>query len=434
MNPVEIIIKKRDGIELSDKEIDFFITSYTSGEIPDYQASALLMAIFLKGLTQRETLTLTKTMLYSGTIIDLSDISEPKIGKHSTGGVGDKTSLIITPIVVAAGIKVPQISGRGLGHTGGTLDKMESIPGFDTRLSIKDYRKIMRHPGGLIIGQTADIAPADKLLYSLRDVTGTVPSIPLITASIMSKKLAEGTDGLVLDVKTGSGAFMKEYEDSKKLAESLMNTAKGSGKKCIALITEMSQPLGYKSGNWNEVHESIDVLRGFYIEDLCEISFALSGAMIMLGGKAETIEEGIEISKKLVSSGKAFDKFLEIVEVQGGEISLVVNPNNYPKSSIREVITAPETGYIQSINGYEIGMSLIELGAGRMKKEDNIDFKAGVTLRAKVGEFYYKGQDIGYIDGENPSKIETVKLRITNSLKFTDEKVDKLQLIKEIIL
>ncbi|MBK7867749.1 MAG: thymidine phosphorylase [Ignavibacteriales bacterium] len=433
MNPVEIIIKKRDGLELSDKDFEFFIGAYTAGEVPDYQASALLMAIFFKGLTQKEILSLTKTMLYSGTIIDLSDIPEQKIGKHSTGGVGDKTTLILTPIVAAAGLKVPQISGRGLGHTGGTLDKMEAIPGVNTRLSIKDYRNMIRHPGALIIGQTADIAPADKLLYALRDVTGTVPSMPLITASIMSKKLAEGTDGLVLDVKTGSGAFMKSFEDSLKLAETLLGIAKGFGKKGIALITEMSQPLGFMSGNWNEVHESIDVMRGEYIEDLCEITYAISGAMLKIGGKVETIEEGADMAKKLVVSGKAFDKFLEMVSAQGGDISIVVNPEKYPKSSYKELIAAPATGFVHSIDGYEIGMALIELGAGRMKKEDDIDFKAGLCLKAKVGDFYYKGQSIGYIEGENEDKILSVKARILKAINFNAEKCEKLKLIKQII-
>ncbi|GAB1350959.1 pyrimidine-nucleoside phosphorylase [Ignavibacteriales bacterium] len=347
--------------------------------------------------------------------------------------MGDKTTFIILPIVVAAGIKSPQISGRGLGHTGGTLDKMEAIPGLNTRIDIKQYREIMKNQGGLIIGQTAEIAPADKLLYALRDVTGAVPTIPLIIASIMSKKMAEGTDGLVLDVKTGSGAFMRTLEESKNLALGLQGVAKSFNKKCIAMITEMSQPLGYKTGNWNEIQESADILKGFYVEDLCEISFALSGAMIMLGGKAETIEEGIEISRKMVSTGKAFDKFLEIVEAQGGDISYVVNPEKYPVSSIREKLYAPSTGHVSAVNGYEIGMSMIELKAGRMAKEDAIDFKSGLHLTAKVGEHYYKGQEIGYLEGEDAEKIESVKERVLNSISFSEEKVEKLQLIKEII-
>ena len=433
INPVEIIIKKRDGLELSGEELRFFINSYTAGTIPDYQAAALLMAIFIRGLSPQETLTLTKSMLYSGTVIDLSDIPEQKIGKHSTGGVGDKTSLIIAPIVLAAGVKVPQISGRGLGHTGGTLDKMESIPGFNTRLDINEYKRNMKDPGALIIGQTGNIAPADKLLYALRDVVGAVPSIPLITASIMSKKLAEGTDGLVLDVKTGSGAFMKSYEDARKLAESLKGTAEGFGKKCVALLTEMSQPLGYKSGNWYEVHESIDILRGAYVEDLCEISFALSGAMIMLGGKAGSIDEGIELSRKLVASGEAFDNFVKIIEAQGGDVDTVKYPERYPVSKIRVSLTAPESGYISSINGYEIGMALVELGAGRTKKEDDINHKAGLFLKAKVGDFYNRNQEMGFIDGDDPEKVEAAYKRISGAISISSEKPDKLQYIKEII-
>jgi pyrimidine-nucleoside phosphorylase len=285
MNIVELIKKKREGNILTKEEIDYLIQNFTSGKIPDYQFSAFLMASYLKGLNKKETAWLTRSMLYSGKVIDLSSVKGKKIDKHSTGGVGDKTSLILAPIVAAAGVNVPMISGRGLGHTGGTLDKLESIPGFNTKLSINEYKKVLKQCGAVLIGQTKSIAPADKLIYALRDVTATVESIPLITGSIMSKKLAEGIDGLVLDVKTGSGAFMKTMKDAELLSKSLIDTAKAFNKKVIAFITDMNQPLGHYIGNWLEVYESIKILQGEEINDLCTVTFTLSGAMIYLGEK-----------------------------------------------------------------------------------------------------------------------------------------------------
>ena len=313
MNTVELIIKKRTGEAFSKEEINFLINSYTKSKIPDYQFSALLMAILLKGMTKAETSYLTKAMLHSGKVIDLSFIKGAKIDKHSTGGVGDKTSLILAPIVAAAGVNVPMISGRGLGHTGGTLDKLESIPGFRTDLSLKEYKSVLKKCGAVLIGQTKDIAPADKLIYSLRDVTGTVESIPLITGSIMSKKLAEGIDGLVLDVKTGSGAFMRETKDAGELAASLISTAKAFNKKVIAFITDMNQPLGNYIGNWLEVYESIKVLRGEQEGDLLALSLNLSGAMIYLGGKAGSIHKGVEIAKEQIKE-EPVSEILEIAK------------------------------------------------------------------------------------------------------------------------
>ncbi len=347
MNTVELIRKKRQGKALTIEEIDFMIQNFIKGTIPDYQVAAFLMAAFIQGLNKWETSALTSSMLFSGEVLDLSSIPGIKVDKHSTGGVGDKTSLILAPIVAAAGIRVPMISGRGLGHTGGTLDKLEAIPGFRTDLNLKEYKSVLKKCGAVLIGQTKEIAPADKMIYALRDVTATVESIPLITASIMSKKLAEGIDGLVLDVKTGSGAFMQKFSDAKKLATSLMDTAISFNKKVIAFITDMNQPLGNYIGNWLEVYESVKILEGEITNDLSELSFTLSGAMIFLGGKAKSTKEGIEISKELVKSGKALNKFLEIAKLQNGDISYLKNLDRYPKSKYHEKLYADKTGYIK---------------------------------------------------------------------------------------
>lgn len=433
MNPVEIIRKKREKRNLSEKEIEYIISSYTEGSLPDYQMSAFLMASYLNGMNKNETALLTKAMLYSGKVIDLSKIPGIKVDKHSTGGVGDKTSLIIAPIVAAAGVKVPMISGRGLGHTGGTLDKLESIPGFKTSLDLNQYKTAVKKCGAVLIGQTKEIAPADKLVYSLRDVTATVESIPLITASIMSKKLAEGIDGLVLDVKTGSGAFMKNYRDAKKLAQSLTNTAKAFDKKVITFITDMSQPLGNYIGNWLEVHESINVLKGEEIKDLLEISLNLAGAMLFLGGKAESIKHGIKISKELIDSGKAFNKFLEIVKQQGGDENIVKYPDRYPKADIIFEIKSSHTGYLKSIDNYEVGMASLELGAGRRTKEDLIDYSAGIIFYPKIGQKIYKGDLIATLFTNKKDRLKTAEERIIKSMKFSKNKVNAPKLIKEII-
>lgn len=433
MNTVELIKKKREKQQLANEEIDFLVQNYSKGKIPDYQFSAFLMASFLNGLNKKETAALTKSMLYSGKVIDLSKIEGVKVDKHSTGGVGDKTSLILAPIVAAAGVKVPMISGRGLGHTGGTLDKLESITGFDVNLNLTQYKSVLKKCGAVLIGQTKDIAPADKLIYGLRDVTATVESIPLITASIMSKKLAEGIDGLVLDVKTGSGAFMKNLSDSKALANSLINTAKSFNKKVIAFITDMNQPLGNYIGNWFEVYESIKVLQGEYVEDLCEVTFNLSGAMIYLGGKAKSINEGIEISKEMIDSGKAFDKFVEITKLQNGDVSLLKNPDKYKKSKYSEKIYADKSGSLKAIDNYQIGMASLELGAGRLTKEDKIDPKAGIFFNSKIGNKINKGDVIAEIYTDNKSSIDKVKERILSAVEFSKEKVKAPKLIKAVL-
>ena len=433
MNTVTLIKKKRDKEELNYSEINFLISSYSKNLIPDYQFSAFLMAGFLNGFTENETSSLTKSMLYSGKIIDLSNIHGKKVDKHSTGGVGDKTSLIIAPIVAAAGVNVPMISGRGLGHSGGTLDKLESIPGFNTNLSLAQYQNVLQKCGAVLIGQTKDVAPADKLIYSLRDVTATVESIPLITGSIMSKKLAEGIDGLVLDVKTGSGAFMKTQKDAEKLANSLIDTAKSFKKEVISFITDMNQPLGNYIGNWLEVYESIKILHGEKIEDLYELSLNLAGAMIFLGGKAKSIKEGFDISESLIKNGKAFDKFLEIVKLQKGNCNVLKKPELYPKPKYSEILYADKSQYLKSIDNYQIGMASLELGGGRLTKSDIIDPTAGIIFYPKIGSKINKGDKIAEFFTNKRNKIDDVKSIIQNSLTFSTTKVKKMKLIKKII-
>ena len=433
MNTVELIAVKRDGNSLTENQIIYLVNQFTKGKIPAYQFSSLLMAIYLKGMTTEETAALTKAMLNSGIVVNLSSIKGTKVDKHSTGGVGDKTSLIIAPIVAAAGVNVPMISGRGLGHTGGTLDKLESIPGFKTNLNLQQYKSVIKKCGAVLIGQTSKIAPADKLIYSLRDVTATVESIPLITGSIMSKKLAEGIDGLVLDVKTGSGAFMREIKDARNLAQSLLNTAKAFDKKVLAIITDMNQPLGNYIGNWLEVYESVKILQGEDVEDLVTVSLKLSGAMIYLGGKAGSIEEGEDIAKEMISSGKAFDKFLEITKLQGGNNSYLTNLNKYPKSKYSEKIRASKSGYLKFINNYKVGMASLELGAGRKTLEDKIDPKAGIIFYPKIGTKINKGDVIAELYTNKKRSLDLSKKMIFDSLTLSSSKVRKVKLIKEII-
>lgn len=433
MNTVELIRKKRNKEELNSEEIKLLINDYTKGKIPDYQFSAFLMAGYLNGFSKKETSFLTEAMLHSGRVIDLSSIKGKKVDKHSTGGVGDKTSLILAPIAAAAGVNVPMISGRGLGHTGGTLDKLESIPGFRTDLNITAYKRVLNKSGAVLIGQTKNIAPADKLIYALRDVTATIESIPLITASIMSKKLAEGIDGLVLDVKTGSGAFMRKTSDAKKLADSLINTAKSFNKKVIGFITDMNQPLGNYIGNWLEVYESIETLKGNVYNDLAELSVTLSGAMIFLGGKAKSIEEGKMISKELIANGKAYDKFKEIVKLQGGDVSVLDDPSIYPKSKFSLKLSANRNGFISSMDTYEIGVAALELGAGRKTKDDIIDPKAGIIFHKKIGDRVKKGEIIAELFTDKKSQLKRAEERIYKSVTVVRNKVRKQKLIKHII-
>jgi pyrimidine-nucleoside phosphorylase len=431
-NTVELIKKKREGIVLSEDEIIYLIENYSKGIIPDYQFSAFLMAAFIKGLNTEETAALTKAMLNSGEIVNLKFLKGVKVDKHSTGGVGDKTSLIIAPIAAAAGVYIPMISGRGLGHTGGTLDKLEAIPGFNVNLDLKQYKEVLKKSKMVLIGQTKEIAPADKLIYALRDVTATVESIPLITGSIMSKKLAEGIDALVLDVKTGTGAFMKSLKDAEALAKSLINTAKAFDKKVIAYITDMNQPLGYNIGNWLEVIESVDILKGKNIPYLTDLCLELAGTMIYLGDKATSIKEGVEISKKLIENGAAYKKFLEIVELQGGDISYIEKPEKYPKAKYRVKVTFNKYGYVKGINTYELGMASLLLGAGRLKKEDVIDPKAGIIFTPKIGDFLKEGDTIAELFSSRKITDDDIN-KVINSIELSEEKVKPAKLIHKVL-
>lgn len=433
MNTVELVRKKRNGLPLTKEEIKFLISSYTKKKIPDYQFSAFLMAVYFRGMNKEEQSYLTDAMINSGIVVNLKNIKGVKVDKHSTGGVGDKTSLIIAPIAAAAGVKVPMISGRGLGHTGGTLDKLESIPGFKTNLALSEYKNVLKKCGAALIGQTKEIAPADKMIYALRDVTATVESIPLITASIMSKKIAEGIDGLVLDVKTGSGAFMVEEKDSIALANSLISTAKSFNKKVIAFITDMNQPLGNYIGNWLEVYESIKVLQGKKVDDLLELSLNLAGAMIYLGKKAASIQEGKEISLEFIKNGKAFEKFVEIVKLQKGNVKYLYHPEHYPKPKFSEKVYSLKSGFLSSLNNYEIGMAALELGAGRRTKDDKIDPKAGIIFYTKIGSQIAKGDVIAELFADNKTKIAEAKNKILKSLNYSLTKVNRPKLIKKIL-
>lgn len=433
MNTTELIRKKRNKENLTIEEILFLINSYTKNKIPDYQFSAFLMAVYFNGMSKEETSALTEAMLYSGKVLNLNSIPGFKIDKHSTGGVGDKTSLIIAPIAAAAGIKVPMISGSGLGHSGGTLDKLESIPSFRTNLSLLEYKNVLKKVGAVLIGQTKEIAPADKLIYALRDVTATVESIPLITGSIMSKKLAEGIDGLVLDVKTGNGAFMRKTEDAIALADSLIQTAKAFNKNVIGFVTDMNQPLGNYIGNWLEVYESIQVLRDGKKNDLTELSLILAGAMIYLGKKSKSLDEGIEEAIRILNSGKAFDKFVEMVKAQNGKTEFILHPEKYPKSKLRDVIKSTSTGYLSEVNTYELGMAAIDLGAGRKTKDDKIDPKAGIIFNYKIGDTINKGVVLAELFSDSKSGIDNAKKRIIGTIKISKSKPQKLKLIKTII-
>lgn len=433
MNIVELIRKKRDGKRLTREEINNLVFSYTKNKIPDYQFSAFLMAAFLKGLDESETSVLTESMIQSGITVNLNSIKGTKVDKHSTGGVGDKTSLIIAPVAAAAGVNVPMISGRGLGHTGGTLDKLESIPGFRTDLNLSEYKSFLKKCGAVMIGQTKNIAPADKLIYALRDVTATVESVPLITASIMSKKIAEGIDGLVLDVKTGSGAFMRKMNNAVNLAGSLINTAKSFNKRVIAFITDMNQPLGNYIGNWLEVYESIKLLKGEIKGELLQLCLVLAGAMIYLGNKASSIEEGGTIAQELISNGKAFEKFVEIVKLQKGDFAYINKPDKYPSSKFIKEIKSKENGYLQHINNYEIGMASLILGAGRVRLDDKIDPKAGIIFYPKIGGKISKGDIIAELHTSTKEKIQEAEGKIYNSLTFSESKVRKPRLIKKVL-
>ena len=394
---IDVIRKKRDGVELSRAEIEGLVNAYTKGEIPDYQVSAWLMAVVLKGMTRPETAALTDAMLHSGDVLDFASLPRKKVDKHSTGGVGDKTSLVLAPLAAAAGVAVPMISGRGLGHTGGTLDKLEAIPGFNVNLSVAEFRRVLEVCGCAMIGQTKEIAPADRKLYALRDVTGTVESPYLICASIMSKKLAEGIDALVLDVKTGSGAFMKSETDATFLAELMVETGERMGKQVVALITDMDQPLGNMIGNALEVVEVVEVLRGGGPEDLRELCLELAGWMLHLGGVSKTVAEGKLQSAKLISSGAALERFRQMVELQGGDARVIDDVKRLPQAQHSTQVACAKSGYLASMECEQIGTACVILGGGRERKEDSVDPAVGIVLHKKVGDRVAAGEAIATI-------------------------------------
>jgi pyrimidine-nucleoside phosphorylase len=433
MRAVDLIRKKRDSGEHSREEINFLISAYTRGEIPDYQMSAWLMAVWIRGLNQVERATLTEAMLHSGEVVDHSDLPAKKVDKHSTGGVGDKTSLILAPIVAAGGLVVPMISGRGLGHTAGTLDKLESIPGFRTELSLQEFKRVLRECGMALIGQTAEIAPADKKIYALRDVTATIESVGLICASIMSKKLAEGIDALVLDVKTGSGAFMRKEEDATQLAEVMVDVAKRMGKKAVALITDMDQPLGKLAGHSHEVIESIEVLKGRGVKDLRDLSLELSAWMFFLGERTKSVDEGRKLAEEMVASGKALEKFRQGIRLQGGDARVIDDYGLLPQASNKLDITAAASGFLVATNCTEFGVALAMLGGGREKKEDKIDHGVGLEFHKRIGDRVEKGERLVTIYYNSAAQLEEAKERIVSAFVFSDAKVPEKKLIRRLV-
>jgi pyrimidine-nucleoside phosphorylase len=401
------------------------IAAYTRGDIPDYQVSAWLMTVVLRGMTRAETAVLTDAMLRSGEVLDLSFLPAKKVDKHSTGGVGDKTSLVLAPLVAAAGLAVPMISGRGLGHTGGTLDKLESIPGFNVNLQVSQFRSILETCGCAMIGQTAEIAPADRKLYALRDVTGTVESPYLICASIMSKKLAEGIDALVLDVKTGSGAFMKSEDDAAFLAELMVETGERMGKQVVALVTDMDQPLGNMIGNALEVVEVVEVLRGRGPEDLRQLCLELAGWMLHLGGVSRTVAEGRQQSDKLISSGTALDRFRQMVELQGGDPRVIDDTKRLPHARHTATISSTKEGYLASLQCEQVGAACVILGAGRERKEDSVDPAVGIVLHKKVGDRVSSGEPLATIHYNVETRVAHARQLLEESFQYADAPADK---------
>jgi len=418
MRVVDLIRRKRDSGELTGEEIEFLVAGYTAGEIPDYQMAAWLMAVVLKGMTRAELAALTEAMLHSGDTLDLSDLAARKVDKHSTGGVGDKTSLVVAPVVAAGGLLVPMISGRGLGHSGGTLDKLESIRGFNVNLSLAEFRRVLGSCGCALIGQTAEIAPADKKIYALRDVTGTVESPYLICASVMSKKLAEGIDALVLDVKTGSGAFMKKEQEAVYLAELMVETGRRMGKKVVALITDMDQPLGRKAGNALEVEESLEALEGGGPEDLRELCLELAAWMFHLGGRSDTVVGGKKLAAEMIASGRARDKFREIIRLQGGDTAVMDDPSRLPRARQTLSVRSPASGYVAGVQCEQLGIACVVLGGGRERKEDSIDPAVGLTFHKKVGDAVNRDEPLCTIHYNSEARLGEARRLVEQSYRI----------------
>ena len=433
MRTVDIIAKKRDGRDLTRDEIGFIIRGYTSGDVADYQMSALLMAIYLRGMTTEETLALTEAMLHSGEIVDFSDLGRPRVDKHSTGGVGDKTSLVIAPVVAAAGVLVPMISGRALAHSGGTLDKLESIPGFRTDLSLAEFRSTLEGVGAALIGQTAEIAPADKKLYALRDVTATVACRPLMAASIMSKKLAEGASGLVLDVKTGSGAFLKQEDDARELAQIMISIARGLNKECIVMITDMNQPLGRAVGNSIELIEAFETLKGRGPNDFNTLCRELSAEMLVMGDAAADTDKARALYDEMIESGAAAEKMRAIIRAQGGEPRTLDDYELLPRATLQQELPASRTGYVQSIDTEAIGHATMLLGAGRARLDTAIDLGVGLTVQARIGDRLEHDSPLATVHFNDPARFEEAAADIRGAYTIGPEPVEPPALIKAVL-
>ncbi|WP_017184974.1 pyrimidine-nucleoside phosphorylase [Alkalibacillus haloalkaliphilus] len=432
MRMYDIIAKKRDGEALTDEELNFFIEGYTDGSIPEYQASALAMAIYFNGMTEQERATLTMAMVESGDTIDLSPIKGVKVDKHSTGGVGDTTTLVLAPLVAAVGVPVAKMSGRGLGHTGGTIDKLEAVPGFHVEIDNEEFIRLVNENKLSVIGQSGNLTPADKKLYGLRDVTATVNSIPLIASSIMSKKIAAGADAIVLDVKTGAGAFMKSEEESVELAKAMVSIGNNVGRNTMAVISDMGQPLGRAIGNSLEVQEAIDTLRGEGPDDLTELSLTLASQMVVLGGKASSLDEARDLLEKVIENGEAIQTLKTFLSSQGGAASVVDEPIKLPQAEYNIELPAKQSGYVSEIVADEIGNAAMLLGAGRQTKDSQIDLAVGVVLNKKVGDYVEEGESLLTIHS-NQEDVDSIKKKLYENITLTTDSVQPPQLIKTII-
>jgi pyrimidine-nucleoside phosphorylase len=433
MRAIDIIIKKRDQEELTRKELEFFINGFNDGEIPDYQASAWAMAVALNGMTPRETTDLTLALANSGEMLDCTVAVPVAVDKHSTGGVGDKTTLVVQPIVAACGLPVGKISGRGLGFSGGTLDKLESIPGCRINLSTDEFLDQLRGVGVVLTGQTANLAPADGKLYALRDVTGTVKSIPLIASSVMSKKIAGGATAVLLDVKVGSGAFMKGLAEAEELAKLMVAIANGSGRKAVALLSDMNQPLGRAVGNALEVREAIDTLHNQGPDDFVEHCLVVAAHMLALGGTVTSVGEGRAAAEKSLQDGKAWEKFKSLITVQGGDIDYIENPDRLPKAALRQEIGSPQAGYLSQIDALTVGETAVDLGAGRAKKSDEIDHAVGIEVLHNVGDFVEKDQPVFIVHANDEDRLSAAGARLITSLEWRSEPVEPLPLFYGVI-
>jgi len=429
----EIIARKRDGGKLTRKEIEFILSGYLTGKIPDYQMSGFLMAVFIRGMDLEETEELTWCMLNSGKILDLGFIPGVKVDKHSTGGVGDKVSLILAPLVASCGVTVPMVSGRGLGHTGGTLDKLESIPGFKTDLSIEEFIDYLKHTQVSIIGQTEDLAPADGEVYALRDVTGTVPSIPLITASILSKKLASGADAFVFDVKMGNGAFMQSKETALALARNLIKVSKKSGRRSIALLTDMNEPLGNAVGNSVEVIEAIETLKRRGPEDVLEVTLTLGSYMLILAGKAHNFHQAKEMLAEKIKNGEALNKFRQLVTQQGGDPAVIEDYSLFPKTNYQIEVKSEREGYVNSIDTKEIGLAAVELGAGRQRLDSDVDLDVAILVKKKIGNQVKKNEDLAKILANDFEKGKRAEQRIKKAYRITRHKTRRLKKVHYLV-